>query len=77
MEWKIFGGCEHCGHLHTGTISDEGKQPGVFPDIECPNCHQQTDNFCTEEEFDDVAESDPEEYGTKDAYIKVDDYKYL
>jgi hypothetical protein len=39
----IKGSCEHCGFAYKGTISL--GTDGAFPDIKCPNCHEETQNF--------------------------------
>ena len=37
----LKGACENCGFAYMGTVR---TPDGVIPDIECPNCHQVTNN---------------------------------
>jgi len=39
----IKGSCEHCGFAYKGIIIPGAD--GDFPNIKCPNCHQETHNF--------------------------------
>lgn len=52
---RIAGQCENCGFAYKGVVK---TNDGAFPEIECPKCHEETQNFDYET---DVQERDKEE----------------
>lgn len=52
---NIKGQCEHCGYCFEGVVT---LQDGVFPDLKCPACHEETMNFDSAYEVDKLNESE-------------------
>ncbi len=66
---EIKGTCENCGFAHRGFISHDG----VWPEVRCPGCGQETQNFDSSNVIDSMDKYD----GVHIKYKKVEHYKTL
>ena len=66
--WKIKGSCEYCGFAYKGTISTKEI---YFPQIKCPSCHEETQNFDEAYAVDALDKEEGTDFDYKESVFEI------